>query len=1551
MTPATAAGAGGAPGRAAGPGIDPDGVYLCAMRRARTGVELMGVCDGATTCVAADRRGWVSANAAPTSGSHGMLEAGAAGRSGVPAPRNAEHDFGEEPVVAITHRRTPPGLSATFAAAVVGVGLAAASLVCLPAIQAQPSRPAGLVRAEGRALVRDGEPFVVRGVNYYPKDHAWRRFWLDYAAAATAIDAELDRAERLGVNTVRIFVPFDLFADGGSPHLAALRDFVDVRLARRGMLAIVTLFDLVADAPPGQPSPYAPAGRAASRAHARAVVGALGTGNANVLAWDVKNEIDRDYGAFGRETVLAWLDEMVAALRGLDPGHLVTVGAFGVRPGAGCAAPGTDGFDTAGVADLAGRVDFASVHYYLPERCFAADLADLRRRVGDKPIVLGEFGLSTARSPDASATAAHTETQQAAYYNALLSQAEAQGLAGAVFWTLNDFKGVGDAIPAGKRSAEQCMGVLRNARVDGCHVRSAADYAEKPAADTVERHFGADAAYLDLFDGWVDGATDAPPPGWADSRRAGGALLRGHRPGQALWSWRPGHVALAKWVAGGARRTGLVTAPLLVGVDVDRRPLLTLRVAEHRIRDVANGSPSDLFVAVAAAGRITRLLTVTPQTPLPATFEVDLRSPPLGWRGRRDVQVVLGLEPAAGVDGYGTAYLLDWLGLLPPCREIRGAQGGWAIDTCPTRPDLPRAMGVRLDGAPRGRAALVRVYHRAEEGPGMPQVAVVYASGFVRLKPNADPPVPVPFGSSFVLGPAHWTTREAGPSYHHSPQLHHAVVDTRRLPDGPLDVALDGALGDLAVHYALALPAPRDAQTRLHVDQSFTATRAITIPESRRAAAEGFKLAQISSMFIRPDGRCAGAGGVRADCHDMDAIAFVGRDGALRRVPLASFSTSGLLIATPEPLGSTWLDARHGDDDGWQGNTPNVRLALDALPAAAAGAIRAQGAISITTDPNDDNVGLWLHDDGLAAHAWIPGATGRTGYWLVASDDPPDPWADLGLRGGAVLRSFATFTEVVQCALVRDPAQSTRGLEGHIAGLDGAAMGLAYDLGAAYGNWVQLRCDFDPPLDLAAFDHLRLDWRGEAGAANSLEVGLVDRVRGRERVFGTGYPHVTHRAWWGQLVVPFDDLRPWEPGTVLDRRAIVAVVVAATKRSTRVFLPLAQAPARLAADPTATPGAAVPGFDAGGPGSLAIDNIGALALGGRAVPAALEAVRPNPVAAAAAVDWLVRQQRPSGLVESWSEEPGCLAHTYDQALALIAFSRAGRWREADAVVHGLRGAWPAGDGVWRRTYRCDGPTGTPASDDRSEGDVAWAVLALSHYAALRQRASVPGPPGLVGEALVMMLSASTWLRQRIEAGAGVDAPDAGCVRDDRSGAVIGTAETLAVWWALRSAGEAFAPEAARVQACVLRDRWDGGLGRFKGARDDARPQLDSQTWGSAFLRAVGRDADARRALSYARDTLRLPAQGGQVHGFDGLAGPWAVWNDGAGQYAAAGGEGANAVVAELVAQQRRDGAVPGGPDAFAGGGVWVTRWHGVGPTAWLYFALTEAQGDPFEAVP
>jgi hypothetical protein len=150
-----------------------------------------------------------------------------------------------------------------------------------------------------------------------------------------------------------------------------------------------------------------------------------------------------------------------------------------------------------------------------------------------------------------------------------------------------------------------------------------------------------------------------------------------------------------------------------------------------------------------------------------------------------------------------------------------------------------------------------------------------------------------------------------------------------------------------------------------------------------------------------------------------------------------------------------------------------------------------------------------------------------------------------------------------------------------------------------------------------------------------------------------------------------------------------------------------------------------------------------------------------------------------------------------------------------------------------------------------------------------------------------------------------------------------------------------------LKNCLLSYYWDGAMGRFKGGRDWGQPYLDNQTWGSAFLQAIGQGQDARRALSYAYQVLRLPAQGGQVFGFDGQGGPWSVWNEGTGQYVAVGGDEADDFLQELLAQQECDGAIPGSPDNFTGGGVWTTRWHGVAPTAWLYFALNP--GEPFHS--
>lgn len=153
-------------------------------------------------------------------------------------------------------------------------------------------------------------------------------------------------------------------------------------------------------------------------------------------------------------------------------------------------------------------------------------------------------------------------------------------------------------------------------------------------------------------------------------------------------------------------------------------------------------------------------------------------------------------------------------------------------------------------------------------------------------------------------------------------------------------------------------------------------------------------------------------------------------------------------------------------------------------------------------------------------------------------------------------------------------------------------------------------------------------------------------------------------------------------------------------------------------------------------------------------------------------------------------------------------------------------------------------------------------------------------------------------------------------------------------------------EAQGIKRCLLTAYWDEEMGRFKGGKSWWQPYLDNQTWGAAFLQAIDREESARRALSYAREVLLLPAQGGQLFGFDGQGGPWSVWNEGTAQYVALGGAGANDLLLELLAQQHEDGAMPAAPHDFTGGGVWASRWHGVAPTAWLYNALNH---EPFHA--
>jgi hypothetical protein len=164
---------------------------------------------------------------------------------------------------------------------------------------------------------------------------------------------------------------------------------------------------------------------------------------------------------------------------------------------------------------------------------------------------------------------------------------------------------------------------------------------------------------------------------------------------------------------------------------------------------------------------------------------------------------------------------------------------------------------------------------------------------------------------------------------------------------------------------------------------------------------------------------------------------------------------------------------------------------------------------------------------------------------------------------------------------------------------------------------------------------------------------------------------------------------------------------------------------------------------------------------------------------------------------------------------------------------------------------------------------------------------------------------------------------------------------LDAWWAFQATG--FYTEADQVKRYLLEDAWREDQKRWNRGYEDPVIVLDTQTWGASFAKAVCEPARGLTALSFAKYTLNTTSFSGTIRGLDG-AGPFSVWNEGTAQYVVAGGRGAQDYLNELRRQQRGDGAMPGSPDNFRGDDVWLTRWHGIAPTAWLYFAET---GGPF----
>ena len=340
----------------------------------------------------------------------------------------------------------------------LAVALLASFLFVSPARQAPAQTKGDFVTVQGNQLIFKGQPIKLKGINFYPKDQPWDRMWKQWNGPAAQSD--LSRASELGINTVRILVPYE--PDTGwtdketgqvSPvYLNQLQQMVQLA-GDMNLKVIIALFDFY-DLSDDKWQPGSPA-EARQKLYLQTIISTFANDD-RVLAWDLHNEPDQYYTWTLARNPKAWVDwlQMVAAeVRRLDHNHLVTVGM--------------SLFDNLYVADNTGSPlleepsrgptaadvsDFLSFHSYNAGN-MDWQITYISTRA-NKPVVLEETGWPTGpacQQPE------YTEQNQVGLYNLMMdAAAQKHDIAGVMQWQLWDLGPSG-----GQETHEGYFGLLR----------------------------------------------------------------------------------------------------------------------------------------------------------------------------------------------------------------------------------------------------------------------------------------------------------------------------------------------------------------------------------------------------------------------------------------------------------------------------------------------------------------------------------------------------------------------------------------------------------------------------------------------------------------------------------------------------------------------------------------------------------------------------------------------------------------------------------------------------------------------------------------------------------------------------------------------------------------------------------------------------------------------------------------------------------------------------------------------------------------------------------
>ncbi len=302
-----------------------------------------------------------------------------------------------------------------------------------------PPTGAGFVTVSGDQFIYAGAPVTLKGTNWWKRDSPFADSWALWDGPQ-ALD-ELAKARDLGVNTIRVGVPYDTGAakvlwdcksfddpdcshDWVNPWMVNEMEQLLQIASVHGMKVIFSLFDWSDSFP--QP------GDKAARIQSIYLHGIVTpfVNDDRVLAWELHNEPDnyQTWAEGGVDKVITWAQQTSALIRALDPTHPITVG---VGNYANLWKPGPGGLT---LLDLS---DFVSFHCY-DVGALGAQIAAIRARTG-KPIFLGELGWPSGPSKYSTADAHYDVATQNYLYTEMLRVAKEQHIAGVAQYTLFDF--------------------------------------------------------------------------------------------------------------------------------------------------------------------------------------------------------------------------------------------------------------------------------------------------------------------------------------------------------------------------------------------------------------------------------------------------------------------------------------------------------------------------------------------------------------------------------------------------------------------------------------------------------------------------------------------------------------------------------------------------------------------------------------------------------------------------------------------------------------------------------------------------------------------------------------------------------------------------------------------------------------------------------------------------------------------------------------------------------------------------------------------------------